>query len=88
MLNEQVLGPPNAALFLNLVDWLVLDPKLLAMRSRGAGEAPFSPDLADGTRNAVKFGCTAGVPGLLILLGLVRWQLREARRKKLAVTAP
>jgi gliding-associated putative ABC transporter substrate-binding component GldG len=88
MLNEQVLGPPNGALFLNLVDWLVLDPKLLAMRSRGAGEAPFSPDLADATRNAVKFGCTAGVPGLLILLGLVRWQLREARRKKLAVAAP
>jgi gliding-associated putative ABC transporter substrate-binding component GldG len=85
MLDEQVLGPPNAALFLNLVDWLVLDPKLLAMRSRGAGEAPFAPDLADGTRNAVKWGCTIGVPALLVLLGLVRWQMRETRRKRLAV---
>jgi ABC-type uncharacterized transport system involved in gliding motility auxiliary subunit len=88
MLNEQVLGPPNASLFLNLVDWLVLDPKLLAMRSRGAGDAPLSPDLTDGTRNAVKFGCTAGVPALLVLLGLVRWQQRESRRKKLAVVTP
>jgi gliding-associated putative ABC transporter substrate-binding component GldG len=88
MLNEAVLGPPNAALFLNLVDWLVLDPKLLAMRSRGAGEAPFAPDLADSTRNAVKFGCTVGVPALLVLLGLVRWQMREARRKRLAVVLP
>jgi len=88
MLNEAVLGPPNAALLFNLVDWLTLDAKMLAMRSRGAGEAPFAPDLADGTRNAVKFGCTAGVPALLVLLGLVRWQRRESRRKRLAIVTP
>ena len=85
MLNEAVLGPPNAALLLNLADWLVLDKGLLAMRNRGTGEAPFSPDLSDGTRNLVKFGCTAGVPLALILLGLMRWRLREARRAALAI---
>ncbi len=83
MVNEQVLGPPNAALFLNLVDWMVLDPKLLAMRNRGAGEAPFAPDLSDGTRNGVKFGLTIGVPLLLTLLGVVRWRLRESRKARL-----
>lgn len=87
MLNEQVLGPPNASLLLNLVDWLVLDPGLLAMRNRGLGEAPLSPEISDGTRAAVKFGCTAGVPLLLILIGLVRWRLREARRAALSVSA-
>jgi len=87
MLNEQVLGPPNAALLLNLVDWLVLDPGLLAMRNRGLGEAPLSPEISDGTRAAVKFGCTAGVPLLLIAIGLVRWRVREARRASLAVSA-
>ncbi len=84
MLNEQVLAQPNAALFLNLVDWMVLDPKLLAMRTRGAGEAPFAPDLSDATRNAVKFGCTGGVPALLVILGLVRWQMREKKKQKLS----
>jgi gliding-associated putative ABC transporter substrate-binding component GldG len=84
MLDEQVLGPPNAALMLNLVDWLVLDPKLLAMRNRGTGDAPLDPELSDGTRAFVKFGCTAGVPLLLIVFGLVRWRLREARRTALA----
>ncbi len=84
MLDEQILGPPNAALMLNLVDWLVLDPKLLAMRNRGTGEAPLNPELSDGTRAMVKFGCTAGVPLLLIAFGLVRWRLREARRSALA----
>jgi gliding-associated putative ABC transporter substrate-binding component GldG len=87
MLNEQVLGPPNASLLLNLVDWLVLDPGLLAMRNRGLGEAPLSPEISDGTRAAVKFGCTAGVPLLLIVIGLVRWRLREARRAALSVSA-
>lgn len=85
MLNEQVLGQPNAALLLNLVDWMVLDPKVLAMRTRGAGEAPFQTDLSDGTRNSVKFGCTAGVPALLVLLGLVRWRLREQKKQQLSV---
>lgn len=83
MVNEQVLGPPNAALFMNLIDWLVLDPKLLAMRARGAGDAPFDPELSDSTRNTVKFGATVGVPVLLVLLGLVRWRMREAKKRSL-----
>jgi ABC-type uncharacterized transport system involved in gliding motility auxiliary subunit len=86
MLNEQVLGPPNAALLLNLVDWLVLDPKLLAMRNRGTGEAPIDPELTDGTRAVVKFGCTGGVPALLFAVGLVRWRMRESRRRALGAT--
>ncbi len=84
MLNEQVLGPPNASLLLNLVDWMVLDPKLLEMRSRGAGEAPFSPDLTDAARNGVKVMGTAGLPALLVIIGLVRWRLREQRRRRLS----
>ena len=85
MLNEQLLGPPNAALLMNLVDWLVLDPKLLAMRSRGTGEAPFDPELTDSRRNATKLIGTAGLPALLVFLGLVRWRLREQRRRRLSL---
>ena len=84
MLNEQVLGPPNASLLLNLVDWMVLDPKLLTMRSRGAGDAPFSPELSDATRNMVKILGTAGLPLALVFVGLIRWRLREARRRRLS----
>jgi gliding-associated putative ABC transporter substrate-binding component GldG len=87
MLNEQVLGPPNASLLLNLVDWMVLDPKLLAMRSRGQGEAPFAPELSDTTRNAVKVFGTAGLPAMLVVVGLVRWRLRESRRQRLSKAA-
>lgn len=85
LLNEQVANPK---LVLNMMDWLNVDPKLLEMRTRGQSEARFSPDLTDGTRNAIKWGNVIGMPLLLVLLGIIRWRLREARRKSLlAATA-
>ena len=46
--------------------------------------APFAPDLSNATRNATKFGTTAGVPLLVLVVGLVRWRLRAAKKKRLA----
>lgn len=71
---------PNAALLMNVADWLLLDPALLAMRSRGMAVAPLKADLSDGARSAVKFGNTLGLPLLLAAFGLIRWRMREARR--------
>lgn len=70
----------NQALVLNVADWLVLDPALLAMRSRGLQMATLKAELSDTTRNAVKFGNAFGLPFALALFGLVRWRMREARR--------
>ena len=70
----------NQALLLNVADWLLLDPALLAMRSRGLAGAPLQEGLSDGVRNAVKFGNALGVPLLLALYGVIRWRMREARR--------
>ncbi|MEW5739473.1 MAG: GldG family protein [Myxococcota bacterium] len=75
----------NQALLLNLADWLVLDPALLAMRSRGLALATLKSDLPDGTRNLTKFGNALGVPLLLALVGLVRWRLRERSRATVTV---
>ncbi len=85
--SPQVMGPQNAALVLNMVDWLSLDKKLLEMRTRGQSEAPFAPDLSDGARNGVKYGNVIGVPLLLVIVGIVRWRLREARRRRLMSAA-
>jgi hypothetical protein len=38
-------------------------------------------------RDAVKLFGTAGVPALLVLVGLVRWRLRESRRQRLSKAA-
>jgi hypothetical protein len=87
LLDDQVMGPQNAALMMNMIDWLSLDAKLLEMRSRGASEAPIAPDLNDLGRNVVKYGNVIGVPILLALVGVIRWRLREARRKRLMAAA-
>jgi gliding-associated putative ABC transporter substrate-binding component GldG len=87
MLNEQVLGPPNAALFMNTIDWMVLDANMLAMRTRQAGEAPLEPDVSDTTKSATKALNVIGIPLLLIAYGVVRWRMREGKRQRLAVAA-
>lgn len=75
----------NQALLLNVTDWLLLDPALLAMRSRGLQLATLKPELSDATRNAVKFGNTLGLPLALALFGLIRWRMREARRSTITI---
>lgn len=82
LLQDQFLGQSreNAALLMNLVDWMLLDPSMLAMRSRGLAVASLRTELSDGTRNSVKLGNALGIPILLALFGLFRWRVREANR--------
>ena len=88
LVNESLFGPPNAALMLNVVDWLSMDSKSLEMRVRGQSEPPIKPDLSDAARGAVKIFNVVVVPFVLVVYGLVRWRLREARRKRLVASAP
>jgi gliding-associated putative ABC transporter substrate-binding component GldG len=70
----------NQVLALNVADWLLLDPALLAMRNRGLALPTLKSDLSDGTRNFAKFGNAFGLPLGLALVGLLRWRVREASR--------
>jgi len=78
---DQVGGRLGQAFVLNLIDWLMLDEGLLAMRTRGMTVAPLQKDISDNTRNSVKYGNMLGVPFLFCLYGLVRWRSRERRRR-------
>jgi hypothetical protein len=82
---DDFMGRPNQALILNVADWLLLDPALLAMRTRGMAEAPLQGELSAATRNTVKFGNAFGIPFALALVGLVRWRMREARRTTVTI---
>ena len=75
----------NQALLLNVADWLVLDPAMLAMRTRGMQMAVLKTELPDSTRSFVKFGNALGLPLLLAAFGLVRWRMREARRTAISL---
>ncbi|WP_224245393.1 GldG family protein [Hyalangium gracile] len=80
LLWDDFMARPNQALLLNVADWLLLDPALLAMRTRGLAGAPLQQELSEATRNGVKFGNALGLPLLLALYGVVRWRRREASR--------
>ena len=82
---DDFMGRPNQALLMNVADWLLLDPALLAMRTRGMAEVPLQQELSATTRNTVKFGNAFGIPLALAALGLVRWRMREARRVTVTV---
>lgn len=75
----------NQVLALNIADWMLLDPALLAMRNRGLALPTLQAELSDSTRNLVKFGNALGLPLLLALFGVVRWRMREASRSSVTV---
>jgi gliding-associated putative ABC transporter substrate-binding component GldG len=85
LLWDEFFGRPSQALSMNIADWMLLDPALLAMRNRGMAGSPLETELTDGKRNAVKFGNALGMPMLLVAFGLVRWRMRESRRRQAAV---
>lgn len=82
--DELMTSRSNGALIQNIADWLLLDPAMLQMRTRGLAMAPLRTELPDGLRAAAKFGNALGLPVLLMLYGLFRWRMREARRLKVA----
>ncbi|MGQ0506689.1 MAG: GldG family protein [Myxococcaceae bacterium] len=82
---NELLGRPNQAFALNVADWLLLDPAMLQMRTRGMAEAPLQQELSAATRNSVKFGAMLGLPFLLAMVGVGRWMLREGRRASVSV---
>ncbi len=83
-IGDQFFAEGNRALLLNIMDWLVHDDALLAVRTRGLKAVPLR-EIEDSSRAMVKYGNIVGVPLLLILYGLVRWRRREARRANVSL---
>ena len=84
IIQDQFLGGTSQALVLNLVDWLLLDDAMLQIRSRGLVDAPLD-EVSDAKRSALKWGNIVGVPLVFVLIGIVRWRLRERRRALVTV---
>ncbi len=79
------MSQANQAFALNVADWLLLDPAMLAMRTRGLADAPLRQEIPSATRSLVKFGAAFGLPLLLALVGFLRHLMRESRRASVAV---
>mgnify|MGYP000326095742 CR=1 FL=1 len=59
---------------------LLLDQAMLEIRTRGVAAPPLD-ELSDATRRTLKYGNIIGVPLAFILIGLIRWRMRERRRR-------
>jgi len=84
MLLDQFMSKGNETLALNLLDWLVLDEALLAVRSRGLNAAPLE-EVSDAKRSTLKYFNIVGLPLAFIGFGLARWRMREGRRGRVAL---
>lgn len=82
---DDFMDQPNLSLALNIVDWMLADSALLKMRSRTFADAPLDINLSDGLRQSIKYGNILGVPCLLIIYGLIRWRVRESRRRSMKI---
>lgn len=79
-LNESVVGaiPGNLEFGLNLVDWLVQDDALLAIRSKSVTPRYLEP-VSDSARPWIKFGTMLGPVLIVLVAGLVRWRRRRSK---------
>ncbi len=79
--DQNLRGNDNLAFFLNIVDWLSQDEALITIRSKQVTARPLK-EISPGTKKFVKYGNTFGLPFLVIVFGVVRWQIRKQIRRK------
>lgn len=71
----------NLELAQNIVDWLVQDEGLINIRSKVVTDRPLT-EISAGSRNVIKWLNILGTPVLLVLFGMIRWQMKRTRRKQ------
>lgn len=72
----------NYLLASNMIDWLADDIGLASIRSRESGMKPLD-EVSEGTKSWLKGVNLAAPPLIIILIGLIRWRMRIASRRKL-----
>jgi ABC-type uncharacterized transport system involved in gliding motility auxiliary subunit len=84
IVDRNLRGNDNLAFFLNMVDWLSQDEALIGIRSRQVTARPLK-EISPGARKLIKYGNTFGLPFLVIVFGVVRWQVRKRVKRKSAI---
>ncbi len=84
-LNESIVGPipGNIEFGLNMVDWLVQDDALLAIRAKKIEPRALEPT-SEGARPWIKYTNMLLPTLIVVIFGLIRWRQRKSRQIILA----
>jgi hypothetical protein len=78
-MGNQPANPDNVSLLVNAIDWMSDDTGLIDLRTKAVSSRPIK-QLEDGTRALIKW-LNFLLPMLLVLIyGLVRYQMRKNQR--------
>ncbi len=78
--DSKLHGHDNVAFAVNLVDWLVGDTMLTAIRSRDVAPQPLT-EVPEETKTFAKYFSFTAPPGIVIAMGLL-WLLTKAARRR------
>jgi gliding-associated putative ABC transporter substrate-binding component GldG len=81
-IRDQYGNRENLTFFANMVDYLVDDAGLITIRSKELTTPPLE-QVSDGTKKAVKYADLVLPPVLVLGYGLIRWRMRQARKRAL-----
>jgi gliding-associated putative ABC transporter substrate-binding component GldG len=71
--------PSNLAFLLNMVDWLAGEEDLIGLRTREVTNRPIA-EVSAGVKTGVKYANIFIPPIVVILIGIIRWQIRRRRK--------
>jgi ABC-type uncharacterized transport system involved in gliding motility auxiliary subunit len=82
MAMDRNMGSQSSLVFLmNVVDWLSQDEGLIAIRSKNVSTRPLD-EVSDGVKSFTKYLNIVGMPIVVVVIGVVRWQLHKSRKRR------
>ena len=84
--SAQQLSEDNVSFMSNAIDWLSDDTGLIELRTKGVSSRPLDASLEDGTKTFLKY-LNFLLPILLIIIyGVIRFQIKRKKRNELMST--
>jgi gliding-associated putative ABC transporter substrate-binding component GldG len=84
--NAQQLSEDNISLMSNAIDWLSDDTGLIELRTKGVTSRPIDASLEDGTKTLLKYLNFLLPIVLIIVYGVIRFQIKRKKRNELMNT--
>lgn len=82
ILDEEGVSP-NAVFLMNIIDYLNAKEDIAVMRGKNQQFNPLKADISPFVKNLIKIFNIAGLPVLFILIGVIIWVRRMARKRKI-----